>query len=49
MERKIINDLAKWKIDSYKRPLLLSGISGCGKTYTTLEFGKNEYKNILRR
>ena len=47
MERKIINDLAKWKIDSYKRPLLLSGISGCGKTYTTLEFGKNEYKNTV--
>ena len=47
MERKIINDLAKWKIDSYKRPVLLSGISGCGKTYTTLEFGKNEYKNTV--
>ena len=47
MERKITNELTKWKIDSYKRPLLLSGISGCGKTYTTLEFGKNEYKNTV--
>ena len=47
MERKIMNDLIKWKIDSYKRPLFLSGISGCGKTYTILEFGKNEYKNTV--
>ena len=47
MERKIINDLIKWKADSYKRPLLISGISGCGKTHTDLEFGQNEYKNTL--
>lgn len=47
MERKIINDLTKWKVDSYKKPLLISGISGCGKTHTTLEFGKNEYKNTV--
>ena len=47
MERKIINDLKKWKMDIYKKPLLLNGIAGCGKTYTMLEFGKNEYKNIV--
>lgn len=47
MERKITNELIKWKIDSYKRPLLLSGISGCGKTHTVLKFGKDEYKNIV--
>ena len=41
MERKITNELIKWKIDSYKRPLLLSGISGCGKTHTVLIFGKD--------
>ena len=47
MERKIINELIKWKVDSYKRPLLLSGISGCGKTHTVIKFGKDEYKNIV--
>ena len=47
MERKIMNDLKKWKIDTYKKPLLLYGVSGSGKTYTCLEFAKNEYKNVI--
>lgn len=47
MERKIMNELLKWRIDMQKKPILLYGISGCGKTYTTLEFGKKEYKNIV--
>lgn len=47
MERKIINELKKWKMDLYKKPLLLHGISGCGKTYAVLEFGKTEYKNTV--
>lgn len=47
MERKIINELKKWKMDLYKKPLLLYGISGCGKTYAVLEFAKNEYKNTV--
>ena len=34
-------------MDIYKKPLLLNGISGCGKTYTALEFGKSEYKNLV--
>lgn len=47
MERKIINELTNWKIDTYKKPLLIGGISGCGKTYITIEFGKKEYKNTV--
>ena len=47
MERKITDELLKWKIDSNKRPILLFGISGCGKTYSVLEFGKKEYKNTI--
>lgn len=47
MERKITDELLKWKIDSNKRPVLLFGISGCGKTYSVLEFGKREYKNTI--
>lgn len=47
MERKISEELLKWKIDDNKKPMLLYGISGCGKTYTVLEFGKKEYKNTI--
>lgn len=47
MERKISNDLKKWKNDSYKKPLLLYGTTGCGKTFTALDFGTKEYKNIV--
>ena len=47
MERKMMNELKKWKMDIYKKPLLLHGISGCGKTYVALEFGKTEYKNTV--
>lgn len=47
MERKINNELRKWKNDTDKKPLLLYGIPGCGKTYSVLEFGKEEYKNTI--
>lgn len=47
MERKITDELLKWKKDTDKRPILLFGISGCGKTYSVLEFGKREYKNTI--
>ncbi len=47
MERKISDELLKWKNDAYKRPMLLYGISGCGKTYSVLSFGKSEYKNTV--
>ena len=47
MERKIMNELLRWRTDSTKKPMLLYGVSGCGKTHTVLESGKNEYKNII--
>ena len=47
MERKIMDELKKWKLDAYKKPLLLYGVSGCGKTYSAVEFGKTNYKNIV--
>ena len=47
MERKISDELLKWKVDGNKRPMMLYGISGCGKTYSVLSFGKSEYKNIV--
>lgn len=47
MERKIMDELKKWKLDAYKKSMLLYGNSGCGKTYTVLEFGKHDYKNTV--
>ena len=47
MERKISDELLKWKVDGHKRPMMLYGISGCGKTYSALSFGKSEYKNTV--
>ena len=47
MERKISDELLKWKVDSYRKPMLLYGISGCGKTYSALSFGNEEYKNTI--
>lgn len=46
MERKIYDDLLKWKKDINKKPLLLYGSRQIGKTYTTIEFGEKEYKTV---
>lgn len=46
MERKIESFLEKWKKDNNRKPLLIYGSKQIGKTYSVLEFGKKEYKNI---
>lgn len=46
MERKINEDLLKWKRDSINKPFFLYGARCVGKTYSTLEFGKKFYRNI---
>ena len=46
MERKINEDLLKWKRDINKKPLLLYGTRQIGKTYSVIELGKSKYKNI---
>ena len=47
MERKITKFLHKWKNDIIRKPLVLYGPKQIGKTFTTLEFGKKEYKNTV--
>lgn len=47
MERKIMDELLKWKVDANKKPMLLYGMPLCGKTYTVLDFGKKNYKNVI--
>ena len=46
MERKIYNELLKWKKTMHK-PLLLYGPKQVGKTYSTLEFARKNYKNVV--
>lgn len=46
MERKITNDLLKWKKDPARKPLLIYGNKQIGKTYTVIEFGEKEYKTV---
>ena len=47
MERKIKEFLQKWKTDVIRKPMIIYGSKQVGKTFTVLEFGKEEYKNIV--
>ncbi len=47
MERKIDKFYIKWKNDLLRKPLLLFGPKQIGKTFSVLNFGKKEYKNIV--
>lgn len=46
MYRKITEYLLKWKSSPYRKPLILQGARQVGKTYSVLEFGRNEYENV---
>lgn len=47
MERKIEQFLQKWKKDSTGKPLIIYGSKQIGKTFTIIEFGSKEFKNIV--
>ena len=46
MYRKVSEYLRQWKESPYRKPLLLQGARQVGKTYSVLEFGKNNYDNV---
>ncbi len=46
MERKIYSELLKWKKNPQK-PLLLYGSKQVGKTYSVIDFGNKNYKNVV--
>ena len=46
MERNIIEDLKSWKDNPRRKPLILTGVRQCGKTYTLKEFGGKHFKDI---
>ena len=45
MERKTLSKLLKWKEKKNRKPLLMTGVRQCGKTYIIKEFGKNEFED----
>lgn len=47
MERKIEEYFRKWKNDIIRKPLILYGPKQIGKTFSTLRFGKKDYKNTV--
>lgn len=47
IRRSIVNDLISWKDSKRRKPLLLTGVRQCGKTYTVKEFGREYFKNTV--
>ena len=47
MERKIENFFRKWQKDIIRKPLILYGPKQIGKTFSVLQYGQKEYKNVI--
>lgn len=48
MERKITEELTRWRSSSRKKALVVTGERQIGKTYSIDEFGKANYRSYLR-
>lgn len=46
MKRDIIDKLLKWKNSNRRKPLILTGVRQCGKTYALKEFGDNYFDDV---
>ena len=46
MFRKITSALTEWKNSKYRKPLILQGARQVGKTYSVLEFGRENYESV---
>ena len=46
MERTTLSKLLKWKEKKHRKPLLMTGVRQCGKTYIIREFGKKEFESM---
>lgn len=47
MYRDILNKLNDWKQSRRRKPLLITGVRQCGKTYVIKEFGRNSFENMV--
>jgi len=48
MERDIYEKLVNWKNNPYRKPLIVDGARQVGKTWIIEDFGKRNYKNIVK-
>ncbi len=47
MKRKIDDFLVRWKNEEDRKPLIIYGSKGVGKTYSSIMFGENNYKKTV--
>lgn len=47
MKREIMKDLIFWKNKRNRKPLLLTGVRQCGKTYILKKFGEEHFDNYV--
>lgn len=47
MRRDVTSALLEWKNRKKRKPLLVTGVRQCGKTYTLQEFGKTEFLDYV--
>lgn len=46
MERDIIKQLVEWKNSADRKPMMITGVRQCGKTYICKEFGKTYFEDV---
>lgn len=46
MYREISDELIKWKDSKHRKPLIVTGVRQCGKTYVLKKFGEQFFENI---
>lgn len=47
MQRDIVKSFQKWKNDQKRKPLVITGVRQCGKTYIMKEFGENNFQYVV--
>ena len=46
MDRKILKNFIEWKSESGRKPLVVTGVRQCGKTYAIKDFGNRFFENL---
>ena len=47
LKRKVIDQLAAWKADANRKPVVLKGCRQCGKTFAARTFAAENYDNVV--
>lgn len=47
MERSALEQFIKWKDKDNRKPLLVTGVRQCGKTYLIKDFGQREFEDMV--